>query len=78
MIGPTGPWHRLVGSLTLMVCEVRLEDLLPQLAVVRVEKVEVGGDLLWIVARSRDDIPAVCPGPHIDPGRHGSGHSEAR
>ncbi|MHB9856814.1 transposase family protein [Streptomyces sp. YIM S03343] len=45
-----------------MVCEVRLEDLLPHLAAVRVERVEASGDLLRIAARTRDGIPAVCPG----------------
>lgn len=45
-----------------MVCEIRLEDLLPQLAAVRVDHVEASGDLLRIAARTRDEIAAVCPG----------------
>ena len=44
------------------MCEVRLEDLLPQLAGVRVEKVEASGDLLRIAARTWDDAAAACPG----------------
>jgi transposase len=44
------------------VCEVRLEDLLPQPAAVRVEKEEADGGLLRIAARTRDDAPAACPG----------------
>ncbi|WP_323139496.1 ISL3 family transposase [Streptomyces sp. NBC_01549] len=45
-----------------MVCAIRLEDLLPQLAAVRVDRVEASGDLLRIAARTRDDAAAVCPG----------------
>ncbi|MER6308683.1 transposase family protein [Streptomyces sp. NPDC001657] len=44
------------------MCEVRLEDLLPQLAAVQVDSAEASGDLLRITARTRDDTPAVCPG----------------
>jgi transposase len=40
---------------------MRLEDLLPQLAAVRVDRVEASGDLLRIAARTRDDAAAVCP-----------------
>ncbi|MEU1424993.1 ISL3 family transposase [Kitasatospora sp. NPDC005751] len=36
-------------------------DLLPQLAAVRVDRVEAGGDLLRITARTRDDAEAACP-----------------
>jgi hypothetical protein len=45
-MAPTGLWCRLVGGFILVSCEIRLEDLLPQLAAVRVEKVAdepVGG-----------------------------------
>jgi hypothetical protein len=44
------------------VCVVVVGDLLPQLAAVQVERVEVSGDLLRITARTRDDALAVCPG----------------
>jgi transposase len=60
-MAPTGLWCRLVGGFILVSCEIRLEDLLPQLAAVRVEKVEASGDLLRIAARTRDDAAAVCP-----------------
>ncbi|MET7356122.1 transposase family protein [Streptomyces mirabilis] len=39
-----------------------MDDLLPQLAAVQVERVEASGDLLRITARTRDDAPAACPG----------------
>ncbi|MHB9861695.1 transposase family protein [Streptomyces sp. YIM S03343] len=42
--------------------EVGRKDLLLQLVAVRVEKAEVGGGLLRIAARTRDDASAVCPG----------------
>lgn len=45
-----------------MVCAIRLEDLLPQLAAARVDRVEASGDLLRIAARTRDDAAAVFPG----------------
>ncbi|MCX4564464.1 ISL3 family transposase [Streptomyces phaeochromogenes] len=44
------------------MCAIRLEDLLPQLAAVRVDRVEASGDLLRIAARTWDDVAAVCPG----------------
>jgi transposase len=44
------------------VCDIELEVLLPQLAAVQVERMEAGGDLLRITARTRDDTPAACPG----------------
>ncbi|MFD8079987.1 transposase family protein [Streptomyces sp. NPDC059718] len=37
-------------------------DLLPQLAAVQVERVEVSGDLLRITARTGNDALAECPG----------------
>jgi hypothetical protein len=61
VIVATRLWCRLVGGETLSVCVVVVGDLLPQLAVVRVERVGAGGDLLRITARTRDDMPAVCP-----------------
>ncbi len=39
-----------------------LEDLLPQLAAVDVDRVEASGGLLRIAARTRDDVPAACSG----------------
>jgi transposase len=62
MIGSTDLCCRPVGGAILVVCAIRLEDLLPQLAAVRVERVEASGDLLRIAARTRDDAAAVCPG----------------
>lgn len=44
------------------MCVVALEDLLPQLAAVRVERVEADGDVLRITALTRDDVPKACPG----------------
>lgn len=62
MIGSTGLWCRLVGGVILVVCAIRLGVLLPQLAAVRVDRVEANGDLLRIAARTRDDATALCPG----------------
>ncbi|WP_405525494.1 ISL3 family transposase [Streptomyces canus] len=62
MIGSTGLWRRLVGGVILVVCAIRLEDLSPQLAAVRVDRVEASSNLLRIAARTRDDAAAVCPG----------------
>ena len=44
MIGSTRPWRRPIRGHMLAVCEIRLEDLLLQLAAVRVEATEAGGD----------------------------------
>jgi hypothetical protein len=60
VIGPTGLWCCLVGGVILVVWEIRLEDLLPLLAAVRVDQVEASGDLLRIAARTRDETAAVC------------------
>ena len=35
---------------------------MPQLAVVQVEEVQAGTGLIWITARTRDDIAVLCPG----------------
>jgi transposase len=45
-----------------VVCDVELEVLLPQLAAVQVEGVEVGGELIRIAARTREGVAARCPG----------------
>ncbi|MFD8222510.1 transposase family protein [Streptomyces sp. NPDC059697] len=62
MIASTFLWCRLVDGARLAVCVVVVGDLLPQLAVVQVERVEAGGGLLRVTARTRDDAPAACPG----------------
>nr|WTB34931.1 ISL3 family transposase [Streptomyces sp. NBC_00830] len=42
--------------------EVELETLLPQLAVVQVEGVQAGTELIRIAARTRDGVAVECPG----------------
>jgi transposase len=44
------------------VYDVELEILLPQLATVRIEGVQVGTELIRILARTRDGVPVACPG----------------
>jgi hypothetical protein len=46
----------------VVVCAVAIEDLLPQLAAVVVERVESGPRLLRIMARTRDGLAMACPG----------------
>ncbi|MFD5513660.1 ISL3 family transposase [Streptomyces sp. NPDC127051] len=62
LIVATCLWCLLVGGGRLVVCVVRVGDLLPQLAAVQVERVEAGGDLLRITARTKGDALAACPG----------------
>ncbi|WP_136729926.1 hypothetical protein [Actinacidiphila oryziradicis] len=42
--------------------DVELEILLPQLAAVRIEGVQVGTELIRILARTRDGVSVACPG----------------
>jgi transposase len=44
------------------VYDVELEILLPQLAAVRIEGVQVGTELIRILARTRDGVSVACPG----------------
>ncbi|MER6617566.1 transposase family protein [Streptomyces xantholiticus] len=45
-----------------MACVVAVEELLPQLAGLRIERVEAGPEALRITAVTSDDIPRACPG----------------
>jgi transposase len=43
-------------------CDIEVEVLLPQLAVVQVEEVMAGSGLVRITARTRDGVAVLCPG----------------
>lgn len=47
---------------TLMVCDIELDVLLPQLGAVEVERVETGAGVLRIAARTCDGVEVGCPG----------------
>ncbi len=46
----------------LVLCDIELEVLLPQLAAVQVQGVEAGGELIRITARTREGLAVACPG----------------
>lgn len=58
VFGPGG------GGVTarLMACVVAVEELLPQLAGLRIERVETSPEALRITAVTWDEIPRACPG----------------
>jgi transposase len=61
IVPATGRAARIVGA-PLAVCVVGVEELLPQLAESRIERVDAGLKTVRITAFTKDDACRACPG----------------